>query len=67
MVIRRISEQVQSDIGLMLKLKQTGIQPGREVTLSVADDGVRVTSEDGAGSITAELPRRVAAHVFVTI
>jgi DtxR family Mn-dependent transcriptional regulator len=64
-VIQRISEQVQSDIGLMLKLKRSGIQPGRKVTLSVADDGVRVTSEDGAGSITADLPRRVAAHVFV--
>jgi DtxR family Mn-dependent transcriptional regulator len=64
-VVQRISEQVQSDIGLMLKLKRSGIQPGREVTLSVADDGVRVTSEDGAGSITADLPRRVAAHVFV--
>jgi DtxR family transcriptional regulator, Mn-dependent transcriptional regulator len=64
-VIQRISEQVQSDVGLMLKLKQSGIQPGREVTLSVADDGVRVTSEEGAGGITAELPRRVAAHVFV--
>jgi len=66
-VIQRISEQVQSDIGLMLKLKRSGIQPGREVTLSVADDGVRVTSEDGAGSITADLPRRVAAHVFVAV
>jgi DtxR family transcriptional regulator, Mn-dependent transcriptional regulator len=64
-VVQRISEQVQSDIGLMLKLKRTGIQPGREVTLSAADDGVRVTSEDGAGSVTADLPRRVAAHVFV--
>lgn len=64
-VIQRISEQVQSDIGLMLKLKESGIQPGREVTLSVADNGVRVTSEEGAGGITAELPRRVAAHVFV--
>jgi hypothetical protein len=28
---------------------------------------VRVTSEDGAGSITADLPRRVAAHVFVAV
>ena len=64
-VIQRISEQVQSDIGLMLKLRRSGIQPGRKVTLSVADDGVRVTSEDGAGSITADLPRHVAAHVFV--
>jgi DtxR family Mn-dependent transcriptional regulator len=65
-VIKRISEQVQSDISLMLKLKESGIQPGREVTVLVADDGVRVTSEAGEGGITAELPRRVAAHVFVT-
>ena len=64
-VIQRISEQVQSDIGMMLKLKQSGIQPGRKVTLSAADDGVRVTSEEGAGGVTAELPRRVVAHVFV--
>jgi DtxR family Mn-dependent transcriptional regulator len=64
-VVERISEQVQSDADLMLKLRRFGIQPGREVTLAATDDGVRVTSGDGAGSITAELPRRVAAHVFV--
>jgi DtxR family transcriptional regulator, Mn-dependent transcriptional regulator len=65
-VVRRISEQVQSDSALMLRLKRIGIQPGREITLAVSDDGVRVTSEDEAGSSTAELPRLVAAHVFVT-
>jgi DtxR family Mn-dependent transcriptional regulator len=65
-IVRRISEQVQSDAALMLKLKRSGIQPGRGVTLAVSDEGVRVTSEDEAGSITAELPRLVAAHVFVT-
>ena len=65
-IVRRISEQVQSDAALMLKLKRTGIQPGRGVTLAVIDDGVRVTSEDEAGGITAELPRLVAVHVFVT-
>jgi len=64
-VVERISEQVQSDADLMLKLRRSGIQPGREVTLAATDDGVRVTSADGAGSITADLPRRVAAHVFV--
>jgi DtxR family transcriptional regulator, iron-dependent repressor len=64
-VVRRISEQVQSDASLMLKLRRSGIQPGREVTLAESDDGVRVTSEDKAGSITAELPRPVAVHVFV--
>jgi DtxR family Mn-dependent transcriptional regulator len=64
--VRRISEQVQSDPSLMLKLKRIGIQPGREVTLAASDDGVRVTSEDRVGSVTAELPRLVASHVFVT-
>jgi DtxR family Mn-dependent transcriptional regulator len=64
--VRRISEQVQSDPSLMLKLKRIGIQPGREVTLAASDDGVWVTSEDGVGSVTEELPRLVAAHVFVT-
>ena len=64
-VVARISEQVQSDEALMLKLKRSGIQPGREVRLAATDDGVRVTGDDTAGSITAELPRPVAAHVFV--
>jgi DtxR family Mn-dependent transcriptional regulator len=63
-IVRRISEQVQSDSALMLKLKQIGIQPGHEVTLAAGDDGVRVTGDDtgGAGS---DLPRDIAAHVFV--
>jgi DtxR family transcriptional regulator, Mn-dependent transcriptional regulator len=65
-VVRRISEQIQSDAALMLKLKNFGIQPGREVTLAAVSDGVRVTSEDEIGSLAAELPRDVAAHVFVT-
>ena len=65
-VVRRISEQVQSDAALMLKLKNIGIQPGREITLAASDDGVRVTSDNGTGGLEAELPRQVAAHVFVT-
>jgi DtxR family Mn-dependent transcriptional regulator len=65
-VVRRISEQVQSDAALMLKLKNIGIQPGREVTLVISDDGVRVTGEDRVSGHTAELSRQVAAHVFVT-
>ena len=64
-MVCRISEQAQSDADLMLKLRRSGIQPGREVTLAATDDGVRVTSDDGAGSITAELPRQAAPHVFV--
>jgi len=64
-IVRRISEQVQSDAEEMLRLKRSGIQPGREVVLAVSDNGVRVTSEDRNGSITAELSRQVAVHVFV--
>ncbi|WP_106402477.1 metal-dependent transcriptional regulator [Actinocorallia populi] len=64
-VIRRISEQIQNDQDLMLKLKQVGIQPGREVTLAVGDDGVRVTSDDSGDGPETELPRRIAEHVFV--
>jgi DtxR family Mn-dependent transcriptional regulator len=65
-VIRRISEQVQSDSDLMLKLKQIGIQPGREVTLLKSDDGVRVTCDDEGGGPESELPRDIAEHVFVS-
>jgi DtxR family Mn-dependent transcriptional regulator len=65
-VIRRISEQVQSDTALMLKLKQVGIQPGREVTLAAGDDGVRVTRDDESVSAPIELPRSIASHVFVS-
>lgn len=65
-VVRRISEQVQGDTALMRKLRQFGIQPGREVTLAAGDDGIRVTTDDQTGGSTTEIPRRVAAHVFVS-
>jgi len=65
-VVRRISEQVQSDAALMLKLKNIGIQPGREITLAASDDGVRVSGDNGISGLEAELPLWVAAHVFVT-
>jgi DtxR family Mn-dependent transcriptional regulator len=65
-IVRRISEQIQSDAALMLKLKNIGIQPGSEVTLTVSDEGIRVTGGDEVDGLGADLPRRVAAHVFVT-
>ncbi len=64
-IVCRISEQVQSDTSVMLKLKQVGIQPGREVTLVASDMGVRVTCDDETGLQAADLPRGIAAHVFV--
>ena len=66
-VIRRIGEQIQSDLVLMLKLKRVGIQPGREVILMAADDGVRVTAGDSMDAIATELPKDIAGHIFVSI
>jgi DtxR family Mn-dependent transcriptional regulator len=65
-LVSRISEQVQSDAALMLRLKNIGIQPGREVTLAASDNGVRVTGADTVGDVGTELPVDIAAHVFVT-
>ena len=65
-VVQRISEQLQSDAALMLKLKNIGIQPGREVTLVVGSDDVRVTGAGRVSGLDAALPRDVAAHLFVT-
>ena len=66
-VIRRIGEQIQSDLVLMLKLKRAGIQPGREVVLMSVGDGVRVTAGDSMDAISTELPSQIAAHIFVSI
>ena len=66
-VIRRIGEQIQSDLVLMLKLKRVGIQPGREVILMAGDDGVHVTAGDSMDAISTELPSQIAAHIFVSI
>ena len=52
---------------MMLKLKRVGIQPGREVILMAADDGVRVTAGDSVDAISTELPSHIAGHIFVSI
>ncbi|HUZ55103.1 MAG TPA: ferrous iron transport protein A, partial [Streptosporangiaceae bacterium] len=67
-IVRRISEQLQSDAALMLKLKNIGIQPGREVTLVVGNDDVRVTRAGTGGGdldVGVALRHEIAAHVFV--
>ena len=68
--VQRISEQLQSDAALMLKLKNIGIQPGREVTLVVGNDDVRVSGAetgDEDREVGMALPYDVAAHVFVVV
>ena len=72
--VTRITEHVQSDLVLMLKLKRAGIQPGRRVLLAAAEGGVRVCGgvdgtdgPDGPGAVApVDLPAEVAAHVFVS-
>jgi DtxR family Mn-dependent transcriptional regulator len=65
-VIRRIGAPIQSDLALMHKLGRAGIQPGREVILMAAGDGVGVTAGSSADLSTVELPRPVAAHISVS-
>jgi DtxR family transcriptional regulator, iron-dependent repressor len=65
-VVRRISEQVQSDMVLMLKLRRAGIQPGREVILMTGEHGVRVTADQSMDNGSVELPDQIASHVFVS-
>ncbi|MBO0804690.1 MAG: metal-dependent transcriptional regulator [Nocardiopsaceae bacterium] len=68
-VVTRITEHVQSDLVLMLKLKRAGIQPGRKVLLgAVKGGGVRVSGGGGGadGANATDFPADVAAHVFVS-
>ena len=65
--VTRITEQLQSDMVLMLKLKRAGIQPGREVLLGAVEGGVRVRGADGADPMApADLTAEIASHVFVS-
>jgi len=64
--VTRITEQLQSDLDLMLKLKRAGIQPGREVLLGAVDGGVRVCGDSVDTVASADLPTEVASHVFVS-
>jgi DtxR family transcriptional regulator, Mn-dependent transcriptional regulator len=64
--VRRISEQIQSDLDLMHKLRRAGIQPGREVILMAGEHGVRVTAANAMGTNPAEFSGLIASHVFVS-
>lgn len=60
-VVRRISEPVQTDAALMSTLRRVGVRPGAVVTVKPAPGGVLV----GSGGESAELDAEVASHVFV--
>lgn len=65
-VVRRISEHLQSDTGLMSMLKRAGLRPGHEVKVVNSADGVRVSSDAEEEPTATEIPRDIAVHVFVT-
>lgn len=60
-VVRRISESVQTDADLLHRLHAAGIDPGAKVTVTRQPDAVTV---DRSGE-QVRLPREVASRVFV--
>ncbi|WAE74185.1 metal-dependent transcriptional regulator [Streptomonospora nanhaiensis] len=61
-MVRRISEQIQSDADIMLTLRESGVQPGQEVVLRASDGGVHVIGGESEGTDLSEV---VAGHIFV--
>jgi DtxR family Mn-dependent transcriptional regulator len=63
-LVRRLGEPLQTDLGLMGELSRLGVRPGRQVHAERADGpgaGVRVGTAEGS----LELPVAAAHHVFV--
>ena len=62
LVIRRISEPLQTDTEVMSVLRRVGVLPGNDVLVSEGHDGV-VVARQGE---TAEIDSESAAHIFVS-
>lgn len=62
-VLRRISEKVQSDAAAMRLLREHGLWPGTALRAGLADEGIRV-SVDGADAL---VPEEIAEFVYVSI
>lgn len=61
-VVRRISEGVQTDPEVLRQLHEAGVDPGAKVTVAQQRDGVVIDR----GGEQVHLPREVASRVFVT-
>lgn len=61
-VVRRISEPLQTDTEVMSVLRRVGVLPGNDVLASIGSTGV-VVARQGE---TAEIDPEAASHVFVT-
>jgi DtxR family transcriptional regulator, Mn-dependent transcriptional regulator len=62
-VVRRISEQIQPDAGIMRDLRAAGVQPGETVKLVPEGQGLQLTTHQG----TTTVDDMIARHVFVSI
>jgi DtxR family transcriptional regulator, Mn-dependent transcriptional regulator len=62
-VIERMSEEIQKDVGMMSTLRQAGIQPGAEVRAEVGGLGVRLTVD---ALPSCEIDREASTHLFVS-
>jgi DtxR family Mn-dependent transcriptional regulator len=62
-VVRRISEQIQPDAGVMRDLRSAGVQPGRTVRLAPDGKGLLLTTDFGETTVDD----LTARHVFVTV
>lgn len=62
--VRRISEQLQSDVDLMLTLSASGVRPGQTVVVETRGGDVRV-GRVGSEDDSADLDRDTATHIFV--
>ena len=61
-VVRRLAEPLQSDTGLMSRLRRAGARPGATVTVGRSPAGLLV----GSGGESTEISTEVASHIFVT-
>ncbi len=60
-LVRRISEPIQTDEALMAALRRVGALPDKVVTVTEGAGGILV----GSGGETMEIDREAASHVFV--
>src|SRR5262245_27620007 len=62
-VVRRICESVQTDVGVLRQLHTAGVDPGATVTIAQERDVITVARSGEK----IRLPREVAARVFVSM
>jgi DtxR family transcriptional regulator, Mn-dependent transcriptional regulator len=60
--VRRISEEMQKDEGLMSALRRVGALPDKTIVIVATSEGVLL----GSGGETAEVELEAADHIFVT-